>query len=177
MKKQEKPAIYDRPSWDEYFMDMAYNCATRSSCKHLHTGAVLVKDKRIIGTGYNGASPNIENCLSKGCRKDEVNISFDDKGKSVCRGTHAEMNALGQIGRERASGTTIYSVYFPCSACAKAIVGNDISEVVYSLMYEEADSLTKETFAEAGIKLRHLNINIEKQNNRRLAIKAQQNKT
>lgn len=151
----------DRPNWDTIFMFQAYVVATRSSCLHLSTGAIIVKDKRVIASGYNGAPPGIQNCLDVGCRKDQYHIGFDDKGKGVCRGTHAEINALSQIARRDLDGSILYSLYYPCSACAKAIVGNRIEEVIYSKIYNEPDSLTNELFSEAGIKLRKLDIDLE----------------
>lgn len=152
----------ERPTWDESFMLSAIKAATRSSCLHLQTGAVIVRDKREIASGYNGAPPNVENCLRKGCRKDEYNVGFDDKGKGVCRGLHAEVNAMSQIARERLHGSSIYTLYYPCSACAKQIVGNGIIEVVYAQVYREQDSLTLELFKEAGVTLRHLEFDIER---------------
>jgi dCMP deaminase len=151
-----------RPSWDEIFMFNAYWISTRSSCLHLQTGAVLVKDKRIIATGYNGAPPGIKNCLEVGCRKERENIKFEEKDKRVCRGIHAEMNAINQISREGLKGTSLYTVYYPCSSCAKNIVGVGIQELIYSKIYEEPDSLTNELFLEAKIKIRKLELNLEK---------------
>lgn len=142
-----------RLDWPEQFMFGALLSAGRSSCTHLQTGAVIEKDKRIIASGYNGAPPGIENCLKIGCRKDYMGIEFDDKGKSVCRGIHAEVNAMSQIAREDLKGTALYSLYFPCTSCAKQIVGSGIEKVLYSDMYVEPDSLTKELFSEAGIML------------------------
>jgi len=152
----------ERPSWDEKFMFNAFWNATRSSCLYLPTGAVIVRDKRIIAEGYNGAPPGIKNCFEMGCRKDREGVNFGDKDRSACRGVHAEINALSQVSRENLKGTILYSVYFPCSQCAKAIVGNGISEVVYSEIYLEPDSLTNELFSEAKIKLRRLELDMEK---------------
>ncbi len=152
----------ERPSWDESFMFAALISATRSSCIHLQTGAVIVKDKRIIASGYNGAPPGIVNCLERGCRKDREGVNFEDKDKSVCRGMHAEVNALNQIARENLKGATLYSFYFPCSSCAKAIVSSGISEVVFCKIYKEPDSLTKELFSEGGVKLRQIKINVDR---------------
>lgn len=151
-----------RPSWDESFMLSAFSNAARSSCWHLHTGAVIVKDKRIIASGYNGAPPDIKNCLEAGCRKDREGIPFNEKGKGVCRGVHAEENAMNQIKREDLKGTALYSVYYPCSACAKSIVANGIEEVVYNMVYKEPDSLTLELFEEKKVHLRQFNINLER---------------
>ena len=152
----------ERPSWDEFFMFSALWASTRSSCRHLQTGAVIVDDKRIIASGYNGAPPGIENCLEAGCRKDRMGVDFDDKGKGVCRGSHAEYNALAQISRRNLKGTAIYTLYYPCSACAKNIVGSGIQRVVYSRVYKEKDSLTRELFEEAGVILAKLDIDFEK---------------
>lgn len=151
-----------RPSWDEAFMFSALWIAARSSCNHLQAGTVIVKDKRIISSGYNGAPPDIKNCLEVGCRKEKEGVSFEDKDKGVCRGVHAEINAMNQVARENLKGTTLYTLYFPCSACAKAIVSSGIKEIVYSKVYSEPTSLTKELFQEAGIKLRQLNIDLDK---------------
>jgi dCMP deaminase len=134
--------------------------ATRSSCLHFQTGAVVVKDKRAIAEGYNGAPPRIKNCLERGCRKDDLGVRFDDKGKGVCRGVHAEVNAMNLIARDDLKGSSIYCLHLPCSACAKAIEANGIIEVVYDLVYEEPDSLTKEIFAESGIKLRKFELDL-----------------
>jgi len=151
-----------RPSWDEFFMFKALWAATRSSCVHLQTGAVIVKDKRVIATGYNGAPPGIENCLEKGCRKEKYSVDFNDKGKAVCRGIHAEINAMNQIARQDLKGDSLYSLYFPCSACAKAIAGNGLTEVIYSEIYQEPDSLTNEIFEEADVKLREFKLDVER---------------
>jgi dCMP deaminase len=153
---------YKRPNWDEIFMAHAFLAATRSSCIHLHTGCVVVKDHRILSSGYNGAPPGVENCLERGCRKDKFNIEFNQKGTGTCRGVHAEINAMSQIARKDLNDTVIYSVFFPCSACAKAIVGSGIKEVVFTKMYAEPDTLTRELFAEAGVKLRKMPINMNK---------------
>ncbi|MCU0642120.1 MAG: deaminase [archaeon] len=147
-----------RPSWDESFMLAAALAASRSSCLHIKAGAGIVKDKRLIASGYNGAPQNIENCLERGCRKEEYRIPFETKGTGTCRGAHAEKNAMDQIAREDLKGTTIYTIRYPCSACAKEIVGNGIVEVVYARGYDEPDSLTDELFKEARVKLRHLRI-------------------
>jgi dCMP deaminase len=152
----------ERPSWDECFMFHAWWTAARSSCQKLQTGADIVKDKRIIASGYNGAPPGIENCLERGCRKESFGIDFHTKGKGVCRGSHAEENAMDQIAREYLKGTTIYTVVFPCSPCAKKIVGNGIVEVVYCVDYKEDHSYAYEAFAEAKVKVRQMDIDFDK---------------
>ncbi|MFA6022533.1 MAG: deaminase [Candidatus Pacearchaeota archaeon] len=152
----------ERPHWHDTFMFAALSSATRSSCLHLQTGAVIVKDKRIIASGYNGAPPGIENCFSVGCRKDREKIEFDDKGKGICRGVHAEINAMNQISRQDLIGASLYSVYYPCSSCAKSIVANGIHEVFYDKIYKEPDSLTLELFQEAGVHLKHYSMDIDR---------------
>jgi dCMP deaminase len=152
----------DRPSWNEYFAFAAIDAATRASCKYLKTGCVVVKNKRIIATGYNGAPPGIKNCLERGCRKDEFKIEFNDKGKGACRGKHAEKNALDELSRAKAKGSSIYTVYYPCSVCAKDIVGKHLVEVVYLRDYDENSTLALDLFEEAGITLRKFNLDIER---------------
>ena len=132
-----------------------------------------VKDKRIIASGYNGAGPGLENCLKMGCRKEKAGSGFEEKDNATCRGTHAEKNAMDQIARNDLKGTKLYSVFFPCSSCAKSIVSNGISEVIYSEHYSEPDSLTYEQFTEAGVKLRRLEFDIDKQCKRLKLIKKQ----
>lgn len=154
----EKKGVVGRPTWDEFFMYSAHWAATRASCLHLPNGVTIVKDKRMMASGYNGAPPGIKNCLEVGCRKDREGIAFNNKGQSACRGAHAEPNAISQIAREDLKGATLYTVYFPCTPCAKVITGSGIVEVVYSKMYEEPASLTNELFEEAGIKVRRLDM-------------------
>lgn len=152
----------DRPSWPEFFMFNAWWVATKSSCKYLQTGAVIVKDKRIIAAGYNGAPSGNKNCLEVGCRKEQQGIDFETKGTGNCRGIHAELNAMIQIARKNLANATMYSLYYPCSGCAKIIAGNDISKVFYSKIYKEPDSLTKEIFEEKKIKVEKLELDVEK---------------
>jgi dCMP deaminase len=147
-----------RPSWDDFFMFSAIWAATRSSCIKMQTGSVIVKDKRIIASGYNGAPPGTKNCLELGCRKELYKVDFNVKGKGVCRGLHAEVNAMSQIARQDLKGSSLYTLVYPCSPCAKEIVGNGISEVVYCKDYEEDHSYADEVFKESGIILRHLNL-------------------
>ena len=151
-----------RPTWDELFMFSAYLIAARSSCMHLQTGCVIVKDKRILASGYNGAPPGIKNCLEQGCRKDRENIDFFTKGTSACRGIHAEINTLSQIHRQGLKGATLYTLTFPCNDCAKAIIANGILEVVYIKHYKEPDSLVISLFEEAGVKLIKLSLDMNK---------------
>ena len=151
-----------RLNWDQKHMLAALSAASRSSCNYMHAGAVVVKNKRINAEGYNGAPEDIENCLEVGCRKDEKGIPFEKKGTGNCRGKHAETNALDEISKDNAKGSTLYTVYYPCSDCAKSIVNKGISEVVYLKIYKEPNSLTKELFEEKRIKIRKLELDINK---------------
>ncbi len=162
MKKQVKLKRRERPSWDESFIFRALWSPTRSSCLHLFNGVAVVQDKRIIASGYNGAPPNTKNCLELGCRKEEYGIDFHCKGMGVCRGTHAEENGMRQIALKDLKGAILYTVYYPCSNCAKDIVGSGIKRVVYLKHYDEDHSYTDEAFKEAGVRVKKLKLNLEK---------------
>lgn len=158
-----KRRLSDRPSRDEKFMMHAYVAATDSSCLNLNTGVAIVKDKRIISTGYNGAPSGIKNSLEHGfCRKEEFGIDFDTKGTGTCRGRHAEENAMSQRSRDDMNGATMYTVYYPCGPCAKSIVGNGISRIVYSKVYKDKDKLAQELFEEKGVEVVKLDFNPKK---------------
>jgi dCMP deaminase len=160
---QSSRDYHDRPNWDEIFMQSAYEAATRSSCLMMKTGAVVVKDKRVIASGYNGAPPKMENCLERGCRKKELGIENTTRGTGNCRGAHAERNAMKQIAREGLKGASLYTVFYPCSDCAKDIAGNEIVEVYYSLIYDEPSTLALEIFKESNISVSQLDPDIPKQ--------------
>lgn len=150
----------ERPSWDEYFMGIALLTATRASCEYVKAGAVIVKNKRIIATGYNGAPPGIKNCLEIGCRKKRVGIRFEEKNTGNCLGEHAERNALLQISNQDSNYSIMYSVLLPCSDCAKQIVGAGIKEVVYFTEYKEPNNLVHELFEEGEVKLKKINLDL-----------------
>ncbi len=154
--------IRERLEFEETYLLGVITAAARSSCLYLPTGAVIVKDKRIIASGYNGAPPRVRNCYELGCRKDKKRVEFNDKGRGVCRGIHAEVNAMDQIARKDLKGASLYSLHLPCSSCAKEIVGSGIEEVFYLEGYEEEDNLTKELFSEAGVRLAKINLNLER---------------
>ncbi|MCX8158813.1 MAG: deaminase [Candidatus Pacearchaeota archaeon] len=141
--------------WDEFFMFHALLASFRSSCLHLHNGAVIIMNKRIIASGYNGAPPGIQNCLKRGCRKEEQKIEFQEKDRGVCRGTHAEMNALSQISRWNLEhNPAIYTIYEPCNSCLKAILGSGIGRIIYLIEYsekKEAKNLKEELIMESGM--------------------------
>ncbi len=137
------PTPHIRPSWDDYFMAMCRIVATRSTCDRLHTGAVLVKDSRIISTGYNGSPQGLQHC-------DDVGHLMEE-GHCV-RTVHGEHNALLQaavMGSASTKGSTMYTLYTPCIHCAKYIVTAGITRVVYAQVYRNSTVL--EYFAAAGV--------------------------
>ena len=144
-----------RPDWDTYFMDIAHMCARRTTCTRRQVGAVLVKDKRILATGYNGVPTGIDHCTDRGCLREERGIPSGQQHE-LCRGLHAEQNALLQAARYGTSmeGATIYCTTQPCVLCAKMLINAGVKEIVYD--YEYPDELALEMLGEAGIILRRI---------------------
>jgi len=142
-----------RPSLDEYFLKIAKVVAERSTCRRRSIGAVAVKDKHIISTGYNGAPSGEKDCLELGCLKDKKGIA-SGSGHDICRATHAEHNVVLQSILHGVSieGATIYCTLSPCSICARMLVDAKIKEYVCFTQY--TDQKAKEIFKEAGIKFR-----------------------
>ena len=140
-----------RPSWDEYFSRIAVEVSKRSTCLRRHVGAILVLDKRILATGYNGAPRGLRHCLEAGCLREKHGVPSGQRHE-LCRGLHAEMNVLIQAASHgiRVEGATLYSTSFPCSLCAKMVINGGIRRVVAESDY--ADPLAKELLAEAKIK-------------------------
>ncbi len=132
-----------RPDWDEYFMHVAEVVATRSTCVRRNIGAVIVKDKRILATGYNGAPTGLPHCTDIGCLKDEMGIPSGER-QEVCRALHAEQNAIVQAAKYGISveGSTLYCTTEPCSLCAKMLINAGIRRVVYREPYSDAFSKT-----------------------------------
>ncbi|MGI6216892.1 MAG: deoxycytidylate deaminase [Coriobacteriales bacterium] len=144
-----------RPSWDDYFQTITRDVAERSTCLRRHVGAIIVKDKRILATGYNGAPSGLEHCLTRGCLREQLGIPSGQK-QELCRATHAEQNAVIQAARYGVpiDGATVYCTNQPCTACAKILINAGVKEIVYENPYP--DKLGEEMLAEANIKLRHL---------------------
>lgn len=138
-----------RPSWDEYFLKMAMLISERSTCLRHHVGAVLVRERRVLSTGYNGAARGLKDCMELGCLRDEQGIDSGTRHE-VCRAIHAEQNAIIQASQHGVSiaGATMYCTHSPCLICAKMIVNAGIKRVVSFTAY--ADPYTPELFAEAG---------------------------
>lgn len=141
-----------RPSWDEYFLEIAKIVSKRSTCLRRHVGAILVKDKRILATGYNGAPSNIKHCLDMGCIRESKNVPSGERHE-LCRGIHAEQNLIIQAAYHGVpiSNSTLYCTNFPCSICAKMIINAGVERIVYLEGYP--DNLSEELIKEAGIQV------------------------
>ena len=140
----------ERKPLDKYFLELAFKVAERSTCRRRHIGAILVKDKHILSTGYNGACSGVKDCLELGCLKDQLKIP-SGQGQEICRAVHAEQNAVIQAGLHGSSteGATMYCTHSPCAICAKIMVNAKIKRCVCSIIYSE--ETYKELFKEAGI--------------------------
>jgi dCMP deaminase len=135
---------------DEYFLKIASVVAERSTCRRHHVGAVAVRDKHILATGYNGAAAGIKDCLELGCLRDEMKIPSGTRHE-ICRGIHAEQNVIVQAGLHGVSleGSTIYCTHTPCILCAKMLVNAKIRRYVSFGRYN--DNQFAALFEEAGI--------------------------
>jgi len=143
----------NRPDNDTYFMGMAQLISTRSTCVRRQVGAVIVKDKRVLTTGYNGSPKGTMHCEELGCIRDQQNIPSGTRHE-LCRGVHAEQNAVIQAAYFGISidGGTIYTTTYPCSMCAKILINAGIKEIVYADSY--MDDLSKKLFDETKIIVR-----------------------
>lgn len=141
----------ERPSWDSYFMKIAEDVATRSTCLRRSVGAVIVKDKRILTTGYNGAPTGIEHCTRETCLRIKFNVPSGERHE-LCRGLHAEQNAIIQAAYHGVSvlGARIYVTHQPCSICTKMLINSGIDTFIYRQPY--SDPLADEISSAAGIK-------------------------
>jgi len=144
--------IINRPSWDEYFLNIARLVATRSTCLRRKVGAVAVKNKQVLATGYNGAPTGIRHCDQVGCLRDELNVPSGQRHE-LCRALHAEQNAFLQAARHGVSleGATIYITIQPCSICAKMIINVGIKKIVMEGDYP--DEFALQFLSEAGIEM------------------------
>jgi len=141
-----------RPTWDDYFMEVTRVVAKRSTCLRRQVGAIVVKDKRILTTGYNGAPSGLAHCFDVGCLRDRLGIPSGER-QELCRGLHAEQNAIIQASLYGVSlaGGTLYSTLAPCVTCAKMIINAGIRRVVYQDSY--CDEMALEMLGEAGVEL------------------------
>ena len=128
-----------RPAWDEYFMEIARLVATRSTCLRRNVGAVLVRDKTILATGYNGAPRGLKHCAELGgCYREQLGVPSGERHE-ICRGTHAEQNAIAQAAQVGVStrDSTLYVTNHPCSICTKILLNAGVVKVVYSEGYPD----------------------------------------
>ena len=144
----------ERPSYDEYFMEMAHLVAKRSTCLRRNVGAILVKDKHILSTGYNGAPKGLKHCSEVGCLRKELGIPSGERHE-ICRGLHAEQNAIIQAAVFGISikNSILYCTNTPCVVCAKMLINAGVREIIYSGEYP--DDLAKKMISESKIKIRN----------------------
>jgi dCMP deaminase len=143
----------ERPSWDEYFMEMAILTSKRSTCLRRQVGAVIVKDRHIIATGYNGAPRGIKHCEERGgCLREKLNVPSGERHE-LCIGVHAEQNAIIQAATlgQSIEGGVIYVTNQPCIICAKMIINAGISRIVVREGYP--DQLAIDILGEAGLRI------------------------
>lgn len=145
--------VITRPTWDEYFASITRQVATRSTCLRRKVGAIIVKDKRILTTGYNGAPMRVRNCLEIGtCLREELGVPAGERHE-ICRGLHAEQNAILQSAYHgvQIRDSVIYSTTQPCVLCAKMIINCGIKKIYYFEDYP--DPLAVDLLDEAGVEL------------------------
>jgi dCMP deaminase len=142
----------NRPPWNEYFMDITILVSKRSTCLRRAVGAIIVKDKRLLATGYNGAPSGIRHCGEVGCLREALNIESGQRHE-LCRGIHAEQNAIIQAAYHGVSikDASLYCTNLPCIICTKMIINAGIKKIYYQEGY--ADELSKDMLAEAGIEV------------------------
>ncbi len=138
-----------RPTWDEYFIDITLAVSKRSTCLRAQVGAIVVKDKRILTTGYNGAPKGLPHCLDEGC---------EIVGGHCVRSLHAEQNAILQAAEYGVplEGATIYTTHQPCVNCAKMIINAGLKRVVYTGHYP--DELAMKYMRMAGLQVEHMDL-------------------
>lgn len=142
-----------RPSWDEYFIEIAALISNRSTCIRRNVGAVIVKEKRILATGYNGTPKGLPHCLEIGCLREELKIPSGERHE-LCRGLHGEQNALLQASLHgvRVKDSILYCTNQPCIICAKMLINAGIKEIVISDGYP--DKMSMDFFKQAKILVR-----------------------
>ena len=140
-----------RPSWDEYFFNIIEVVKSRSTCLRRQVGALIVRDKQILATGYNGAPSGVHHCET--CLRQELGIPSGQRHE-ICMAVHSEMNAITQASRFGISidNSIIYTNVFPCILCSKLIINAGIKEIVYQEEY--VDDMAKNMLLEAGVKIR-----------------------
>ena len=151
----EKPTGDGRPSWDQYFMELTHVVAKRSTCLRRKVGAIIVRDKRVLTTGYNGAPSGLAHCSETGCLREQRNVPSGERHE-LCRGLHAEQNAIIQAAQHGTSikGATLYCTHQPCILCSKMIINAGIERIVFKGSYP--DELAQDMLKEAEIQLEQI---------------------
>jgi len=155
MSDKSDANLDQRPSWDEYFMQICRVVATRSTCLRRQVGAILVSDRRILATGYNGAPKGLKHCAELGgCYREQMNVPSGER-QELCRALHAEQNAIIQaaVHGVKLENVTAYCTTMPCVTCAKMLINADVRRIVYEADYP--DELSRQMLAEAGVELVH----------------------
>jgi dCMP deaminase len=142
----------ERPSWPEYFVAITKLVAKRSTCLRRSVGAILVKEKRILATGYNGAPAGVRHCEEVGCLRESSSIPSGTRHE-LCRGLHAEQNVIIQAAYHGISirDATLYCTNKPCVICSKMLINAGIKRIYYEEGYD--DALSEQLFGEAGVEL------------------------
>jgi len=148
----KQPELDDRPSWDEYFMELTSVVAKRSTCLRRNVGAILVKERRVLATGYNGAPSGLGHCAEVGCIRERHEVPSGERHE-LCRGLHAEQNAIIQAALHGTSidGAILYCTHQPCVLCAKMIINAGVKRIVFAGSYP--DELSTNMLKEAGVEL------------------------
>jgi len=147
---QYESSSHERPSWDRYFMDITRMVAHRSTCMRRKVGSIIVLEKRILTTGYNGAPAGLEHCSVRGCIRMQREVPPGERHE-LCRGLHAEQNAIIQAALHGIPirGGILYGTHFPCIVCAKMLINSGIKRIVISQAYP--DEFSQEALEEAGV--------------------------
>lgn len=142
----------NRPTWDEYFMEMATVAAKRSTCLRRSVGAVIVKNKQILASGYNGTPMGLPHCEEVGCLREQLKVP-SGKCHELCRGVHAEQNAITQAAYHGVSvkGATLYCTHQPCVVCTKMLINAGIERIVYANPYP--DELAQEMMGQSKMQI------------------------
>jgi len=151
--KKKASCKHERPSWDEYFLEVADLVSKRSTCLRRRVGAVLVNNKKILATGYNGAPSGVSHCIDIGCLREKLKIPSGQRHE-LCRGLHAEQNVILQAALHGIStkGSCLYVTNQPCSICAKMLINAGIGEIIISDGYP--DEMALKFLKEAKVKVR-----------------------
>ncbi len=146
-----------RPDWDTYFMEIAMLVSRRSTCLRRQVGAVVVKERNILSTGYNGAPSGITHCEVTGCLREKLNVPSGERHE-LCRGLHAEQNAIIQAAYHGTAikDSVLYCTNLPCSICSKMIINAGIKKIIYKDGY--MDKLAEEMITESGIEIERLEL-------------------